>query len=179
MINYLELPSYLEDKKEPDELINLILKPILEGGKKAGVRFDSKYEIDFNKIKKQILNNSQKRIEYFLLCINELKTRKTLKLKLLVTALVGNQGYEEVENIFEELKEGIDYGHLKKLQIIFDEYNDNNQDQYYLTMMKDLCKPYMEVMIDVILMCKGLFKEKSYFYDEKESEIILPEDEYS
>jgi len=171
MIKYQDLPPYANlnvlsnDErrkwiKKIDVLKRILIIPMVQRGKP---KFQSKYDLEFNKVKNMINNDFSSLVNLFILCLRELGKEnnidnKSLKFRrLLISIFFGQQQYAEDDEL-KEYRDGFDYGHLKHLEKIYLSYHQNG-DTYYLEMMKNLCSPYIDVMKQVVYMCKELFKE--------------------
>ncbi len=183
MVNYSQLPKYTNlhilsnqdilfwDKKI-DSLKRGLINKLLNN---ESPKFKSSYDIDFNKAKQWINDDFSLLVKYFLISIRELKNSNLKQSKALVAILIGKQQKEDLIE-FEEggLVEDVDYGHLKRLQEIYLEFQQT-QNMFYLEMMKTLCRPYLDVMKDIIYYCKDLFtggSEFDFFKDEGQDDLI-------
>src|SRR3990167_496324 len=164
MITYAELPPYtnrnllspksLQEWSEQIQILKKnLIEPIIKQPKK--ITFNQKDYTPLSTVFHEINKDFLKLVYYFLLCMKELSKKKHARARLFVSLLYGQQDYLE-DDILNNLIDGVQYGHLKRLEEIYFEFKGSN-DEYYLNMMKILCMPYADVMRGTILMCKDLF----------------------
>ena len=166
MVKFADLPPYVHRNnitqkhyeiwvRDIEYLKKTLIFPIIESGEP---KFDMKIQIDYQKVKTFITSDYSSLVKYFLMCMKELGKKSDTKPRILVSLLLGQQDYRE-DDILKNLRDGYHYGHLRKLQDIYFEYEHGMNKTYYLNMMKVLCEPYTDVMKSIIYMCHDLFKK--------------------